>query len=259
MKNIKLTEDFFINCRDIINLSGNFDLFFSQRKLFQHIDKDYENYLKRLALLSDEGFDIGYFKPILIDAFSKGQIKSKIWLLENIVKYFDLNNKTIFLLGGWIGVLPAMLFWHTSVKNIRNIELDINCIRISNWLLKDKLIEELRYATIYNDMNNLDYYSNIWHYFNYENTAEIIKNEKIDLVINTSTEHLVNFNSWWDKIPKGMGFVLQSNNFADVKEHVNLYSSLTNFEKSLGKVSEIFFKGELDLTIYKRFMIIGKK
>ena len=41
-----------------------------------------------------------------------------------------------------------------------------------------------------------------------------------DTVINTSCEHIENFNEWYDKIPKGKIVILQTNNYFDF-EHVN--------------------------------------
>jgi hypothetical protein len=51
--------------------------------------------------------------------------------------------------------------------------------------------------------------------------------------------------------------VLQSNNY-DIPEHVRIAQSLEEF-KTQAKLSRIVYSGELDLPLYKRFMIIGYK
>lgn len=259
MKNLEISKQLLITCRDIIQHTNNLELFYSQRKLFATIDSDYEEFLKRLALIPSEGFDYSYYKPILLDAFSKGQVESKIWLITEAVKYLDFSDKTVFVLGGWIGVLPMLLFWHTAVKNIRNIELDENCIKFSDWLLKNKLIDNLRYKTLLSDMVDLDYTANKWCYSDYENSKSFIKEESIDIIINTSCDHLADFHQWWNKIPKGMTFILQNNNFSDLDEHINTMNNLTEFINSIGNVKIIHYSGELQLEKYKRFMIIGRK
>jgi len=80
---------------------------------------------------------------------------------------------------------------------------------------------------------------------------------KVDTVINTSCEHVENFSNWYDKVPQGRLVVLQSNNYFEHDEHINCVDSLEEFKKQCPM--DIVFSGELELPLYKRFMLIGYK
>lgn len=253
------TEQFLISCRDMLVRSPDHSIFFSLRKLMKHFNSDYENYAKRISLLKDNGFDIEYWNPILQDAWSQGQIKSKIWLVKELIKHIDLTEKTVYILGGWIGVLPAILFWHTNVGKIRNFELDEKCILISDWLIKEWMIKDFKYKTIHQNMLNINYNQHTWSMSTHEGDKIITKIETPDIIINTSCDHLTNFTAWWDLIPVGTVFVIQNNNFYEVNEHHNCVENLEEFKSQISDASEIWYAGELDTEKYKRFMIIGKK
>ncbi|PJB19641.1 MAG: hypothetical protein CO117_03900 [Flavobacteriaceae bacterium CG_4_9_14_3_um_filter_33_16] len=256
---ILLSEQFLITCRDLISQTSNLDIFFSQRKLMKFVDVNYENLCKRLSLLEQNNFDIIYWRPILLDAFSKGQVKSKIWLVKELLKIDTLENKTVFILGGWIGILPLLLFWHTSVNIIRNIELDEKCIDISDWLLKEFMIDNFRYKTIHEDMTKINYSKFNFTTPTYEKTKLINKIEVPDIIINTSCDHLRNFSNWWDLIPNGKMFAIQNNNFEEINDHTNIVNSLEEFKSQLGKCNKILYEGELETDKYNRYMIIGIK
>tara|TARA_B100001287_G_C22404640_1_gene399500 strand:- start:404 stop:658 length:255 start_codon:yes stop_codon:yes gene_type:complete len=79
-----------------------------------------------------------------------------------------------------------------------------------------------------------------------------------DTIINTSCEHIINFDEWYRKIPKGKLVILQSNNYVDVQEHVNCAKDIEMFSKST-PMTKTLFEGTLDLVTYRRFMKIGRK
>ena len=88
-------------------------------------------------------------------------------------------------------------------------------------------------------------------------TCDMTKyNSTADIVINTSFEHITEeqYDAWKSKLPSGQLIVLQSNNY-DIPEHVRIAQSLDEFT-SQAKL-DVLFKGELDLPLYKRYMIIG--
>jgi hypothetical protein len=57
-------------------------------------------------------------------------------------------------------------------------------------------------------------------------------------------------------LPKDSLIVVQSNNY-DIPEHVRLANSLEEFKEQ--SQLNVMWAGELELPLYKRFMIIGKK
>jgi hypothetical protein len=79
-----------------------------------------------------------------------------------------------------------------------------------------------------------------------------------DTIINTSCEHIENFESWYSKIPDGKIVVLQTNNYSELKEHINCSTSLIEFAKQT-PMARVFYEGELCLKDYTRYMRIGIK
>jgi hypothetical protein len=79
-----------------------------------------------------------------------------------------------------------------------------------------------------------------------------------DVVINTSFEHITQdqYETWLKGINKDSLIVLQSNNY-EIPEHVRIAKDLEIFK--VQSQLNVLYSGELDLPLYKRFMIIGKK
>jgi hypothetical protein len=79
-----------------------------------------------------------------------------------------------------------------------------------------------------------------------------------DVVINTSCEHITQdqYDLWVSGMPHNSLLVLQSNNY-DIPEHVRVANSLDEFKKQCD--INVIWAGELELPLYKRFMIIGCK
>jgi hypothetical protein len=78
-----------------------------------------------------------------------------------------------------------------------------------------------------------------------------------DVVINTSCEHITQeqYDLWLSGMPYNTLLVLQSNNY-NISEHVRIANDLDEF-KTQSKIN-VLWAGELELPLYKRFMIIGR-
>lgn len=175
-----------------------------------------------------------------MDAFWKGQIKSKEWLIETLEKILSEHpDMTIEIHGGWVGLLASLLFQsNLKIKKITSIDVDPVCEPIAIDMNKGEEIIG-KFSAVTTDMCE------------YPMSG--------DLIINTSCEHLTedNFNLWIKNLPLNSFVVLQSNNY-NIPEHIRLADSLWDFEKQASGI-EILWSGELDLPLYKRWMIIGKK
>ena len=77
-------------------------------------------------------------------------------------------------------------------------------------------------------------------------------------IINTSCEHIDNFETWYEKIPSGKLVVLQCNDYDEIEEHVNTHENIESFAQQTPMETELY-SGEIDLGKYKRFMRIGFK
>jgi hypothetical protein len=172
-----------------------------------------------------------------LESFWKGQIRSKEWLLDNLCPRMP-HNASIDIHGGWNGVLASLLFQKIKdIKHIRSIDIDPACEEIARTMNK---LEEMsgRFRAVTVDMCAI--------------------RSDADIVINTSCEHITQdqYDLWLSGMPYNSLIVLQSNNY-NIPEHVRPANDLEEFKKQCGIT--IIWAGELELPLYKRFMIIGKQ
>ncbi len=172
-----------------------------------------------------------------MDAFWSGQLKSKEWLITNLRK--NVNQVvSIDIHGGWVGVLASMLFQSDIyITNIRSIDIDHTCESIANMMNKpEEIAGRFRAVTA--------------------NMCEI--RSDADVVINTSCEHITQdqYDLWLSGMPHNSLLVLQSNNY-DIPEHIRTAKSLEEFKQQ--SHINVLWSGELELPLYKRFMIIGRQ
>lgn len=176
-----------------------------------------------------------------LESFWKGQVNSKIWLVDNLSKIVMPNtSNNVVIHGGWNGVLASILFnSNIGIKHITSVDIDPVCEEIACTVNKRQEIEG-RFAAETADMTLYDY------------TA--------DIVINTSCEHLTRgaYQRWLELVPDNALVVLQSNNYFELEEHINCSADLNDFIKHSG-LTNILFSDTLVLPKYNRYMIIGIK
>ena len=206
----------------------------------------------------------------LTDAFSRGQLRSKLWVSDTINSLdLDLGNM-IYVCAGWYGVLPSILFERNDVQNIISFDSDPTTDNPADTLNKEQTIDKGRFKAIVKDIKLLKYYSDNFEAIHYQyssitdfetTTIQQFAPEKITTcVINTSCEHIENFEHWWREVPKGMLVIMQNNDFDDeAHEHAEgTVTSLEEFKEKLN-LSETLYEGELALEEYNRYMLIGHK
>ena len=174
-----------------------------------------------------------------LESFWKGQIRSKIWLIDHLMAHVSSINNDIVIHGGWNGVLASLLFQSSiEINNIVSIDIDPQCEEIARTMNKIEHISN-RFEAI--TCNMIDY--------NYRFFPNI--------VINTSCEHITQdvYNKWLSKIPKGALIVLQSNNYFQLDEHIRCAEDIDHFidQSSI----KILTSSILELPKYNRFMLIG--
>ena len=205
----------------------------------------------------------------LTDSFSRGQLRSKLWVSDTIKDLdVDLGNM-VYVCAGWYGVLPAILFERNKVENILSFDSDESTDNPADTLNKEQTIDGLRFKAVVKDIHSLKYKDESFDVTHYQYTEMTkFKTTKQSMpakmeascVINTSCEHIVDFDKWWSGIPKGMLVIMQNNDFDDEDhEHAeDTVSSLEEFSKRLN-VSETLYEGTLALDEYNRYMVIGRK
>jgi hypothetical protein len=172
-----------------------------------------------------------------LDAFWKGQLTSKEWLIDKLLP-FTYDVVTIDIVGGWVGVLASMIFQSDIiVSKISSVDIDSSCESIASMMNKGEEIDG-KFIAITEDMCTY--------------------NSSADIIINTSCEHITQqqYEKWLSLQPINSLLVLQSNNY-DIPEHIRLASDLEDFKRQSN--INILWAGELELPLYKRFMIIGKQ
>ena len=191
------------------------------------------------------------------DCFSRGQLKSKKWLVDKL-QQCNLDLGTVFLCAGWYATLvPMIQEANLKFNKIRSFDLDKNVWTIAEIFNRPLVTDDWRFKAQTLDIHEIEY--NDFHYSTIKSDGSIEQcKDSANTIINTSCEHIENFGEWYDKIPKGKLICLQSNNYVAIDEHVNCVSSLEEFAKQT-PMSELLFEGELDLGKYKRFMRIGYK
>ena len=178
----------------------------------------------------------------MLESFWHGQLKSKIWLCETLANVEHTISNRIVIFGGWYGVLATMIFnSDVGAKHITSVDIDPACKDIAVNMNKAYAMNG-KFNAVTEDMCNYEY------------------TEDPHIVINTSCEHITQqqYDAWLEKVPGDAWIVVQSNNFASHKEHINCVDSLKDFRWN-SKISKEFYSGTLELPEYDRYMIIGRK
>jgi len=197
----------------------------------------------------------------IYDAFSRSQVKSKTWLIDELAK-IDTNYDNVLIMAGWFGQLKTVYEKRLTYAKMRIAELDRNACETSDYIFNLSNLENYKVKSVNVNINELTLHKN-----GYEWTVENLKDntgysEKFlpDLIINTSAEHMN--EDWFHQIRfKQMEsdpiVAVQSNNLFDIPEHINCVHSVDHMKKKF-PMREILYEGELQLKGYKRVMLIGK-
>ena len=195
----------------------------------------------------------------LNDHFSRGQIKSKLWMMEelrNVVSGNELG--TVVLYGGWYATISHFFFKFFSPSKLYSIDLDPSTVEIAdNFNIRQGQGNNWQFKAFAYDVNELSYTDKgfiIPADSSKMGTTQL--SIKPTVVINTSCEHMN--DDWFTNLPDGQFVVLQTNDYFANEQHTNCVNNV-NEALSKYKFNEVYFSGELDTQLYKRFMIIGKK
>lgn len=179
--------------------------------------------------------------PVNKDAFSSGQVGSKLWLCKQL-ENTDLYSKETAIYGGWYGVTAFLLLSRGkfNVEKIRSYDIDPACESVADMINENWVWQDWRFKAFTENCNTIQ--------------------TGADLVINTSTEHF-DSRDWWENIPAGTAVALQGNNMQH-DDHSSNANSLSEFCNQFPLAQEIY-RGELGFTYpdwsFTRYMIIGIK
>jgi hypothetical protein len=190
------------------------------------------------------------------DAFSRGQISSKKWLVEELVK-LDINLGTVFLCAGWYGSLALLLFESgLKIEKIRSFDKDAECYKIADTINRPYVMSEWKFKAQTEDIHLINYLDG-HTYTTYRANGEASElYDKPNTIVNTSCEHLTSFVLWYNLIPKGTLVALQTNDYYEIDDHINCVNDIDEFKK-MAPLDNILYEGVLNLEKYNRFMLIG--
>lgn len=190
--------------------------------------------------------------PDLNDFLSRGQVKSKLWLVTELAKVVDGPIGNVVFYGGWYNFVAFFLFQQFNVDSIYSLDLDEDVIDPSKRLYKDE-VEQHRFIPILADVGKVSWNNKKISVYDVDGEEHKFT---ANVVVNTSCEHMD--NTWFDNLPEGTFVVLQTNDYFENEQHSNCCKDLED-AKAKYPMQNIFYEGELDTQLYNRFMLIGIK
>lgn len=196
-------------------------------------------------------------KVNLDDHFSRGQMKSKFWLISELNK-LDIEPTNVALLGGWYATIAYFFFLNwDSIEKFRNYEIDPMCIAQSDSFNHSQWKNSWQFKATQDDVCNLRWEPPLLVTRTKNVQGRMVREDfNPDLIVNTSCEHMD--EKWFYDIPDGRTVVLQTNDYFSNEQHVNCVHDIKEALEKY-KFSEVWYSGTLDTGLYNRFMIIGKK
>lgn len=219
-------------------------------------DEFYRDILEGLAIYGGSAFQHDVLRtlsehqaPGLGAALNKNQIASKMWLAQALLESVGSRLGQVLVLGGWVGVLAAVLLHDRrfAIGKVTSIDIDPGCASVAE-ALNATHVRTGRFVAQTQDMLEIDYSPGLG----------AVSAEGPEVIVNTSCEHLADFGRWYRGIPSGRLLVMQSNDYFACPEHVNSVPDLATFRAQV-PLAELLFAGERRMRHYKRFMLIGRK
>jgi hypothetical protein len=199
------------------------------------------------------------------DAFSKGQVTSKVWLTETLQKLVNPNVRleNVLIVGGWYGHITKYFKDRIDYGMFYNVDPH----EFNGYIGKEFFNNNSdRYVPVGTTIEKVEFLEGLGYRlpignFNVANDFkfEVTGHETIlpDLIINTSCEHMS--DDWFHRAPRDKIIALQTNNlFGVAPDHFNCVNYLSDLDTKY-PMSKVLFQGELDIGKGKRFMKIGVK
>ena len=174
----------------------------------------------------------------IANAFNHKQVACKIWARDRLFESLGGRFGRIAILGGWYGVLAAMLLEDArfEIGAIESIDIDAAVAAVAE-TLNSRRERPLQGG----DRRHVrDRLCGAWG----------------RSVVNTSCEHIADLRGWLDLLPRGTSVLLQSNDYFSEPSHINCVESVEAFERLAG-LATLRFSGALPMKKYTRFMLIG--
>lgn len=254
---IEHTEEFF----DILmSYHTGYD-HLNHRKVLRYVSHVIDDlFIRKISAWSYKWED----RAILNEHFSRGQIRSKLWLIKELKAVAEgrlpkgIEFSTVVQYGGWYATVAHFLFRELQIGYYYNLDMDPVAVDIADDFNYEYLLRSWRFKSSVTDVDNIYWLSDNSFHFDVKNKSgkQVQLHAKPDLIINTSCEHMT--NDWFNELPDGMLVCLQTNDYFSNEQHINCVNNLEEAKEKY-KFSELYYEGEIDTVEYKRFMLIGRK
>lgn len=183
------------------------------------------------------------------DAFSKGQLASKVWLLERLAQYGVIaSDQVITILGCWVGSLVDFLIIQYDPDRVYGIDIDPVAVEMAEKFNQHHVQNHWKFKGVVADVSMLNTSAMI-----IQTGGELIEAQP-NIVINTSCEHMG--TEWFQSASAHQLIVMQTNDNPEFDGHVNVCASLSEMQ-SRYPLSTTLYAGELVTPAYTRFMQMG--
>ena len=180
------------------------------------------------------------------------------WIIENLVRVYGQKYLgTIYILGGGVGMLGAMLLdTALRLENIRSLDINGTCKFLADEMMKKEVLNDWKFKASTQDLFKVGYETNRFSLILPDGTTSKEFSEVPGIVINTNTSYLANMEEDWYKkmIPDTRKMVL-------VGETGNVsrpYSSSKEFNAAFPMAFEQY-TGTLTIEDKQYYMKIGIK
>ena len=134
---------------------------------------------------------------------NKDNAKLYSWVTQNLFQAFgEKYLGTIYVLGGGMGLLPAMLLdTKLRFENIRSFDINGTAQFLSDELMANELLLDWRFKATTQDIFNIGYDENVFSTILPDGNISSPFTEIPGTVINTNISYIEQYEAWWDMIP----------------------------------------------------------
>ena len=178
------------------------------------------------------------------------------WIMQNLVRVYGQKYLgTVYILGGGIGIIGAMLLDTTlRYENIRCLDINGTCKFLADEMMKEEVLDNWKFKASTQDMFAVDYIENNLEITLPDGSTSKAFKEVPGLVINTNISHMQNIDDWYKMIPDTRKLVI----VGETGDVPRPYASSKQFNAAFPMTFEQY-TGVITVDKKQYFMKIGLK
>ena len=185
------------------------------------------------------------------------------WIIQNLVRiYGEKYLGTVYVLGGGIGILPAMLLdTRLRFENIRSLDLNGTCKFLADELMSTEILDNWRFKADTQDIFKVDYISNKFRTKLPDGTISKEFEEVPGVVINANISYIKESTDWYKMIPDTRRLILVGESVGSKEKETDVprpYASSKQFNEAF-PMTFVQYTGVITVDDKQFFMKIGLK